>query len=151
MKIFPAIDLKGGRCVRLRQGRAEDETVYSDDPVRMALSWQEQGAEFLHVVDLDGAFAGRPAHLDVFRALAAALRIPFEVGEKTAVDALNGISSTSKTTAQASGQAFSNVASVIGGKFRDATVTRCEYDSRELVVTQTNIFGERLFERRITA
>ena len=53
MKIFPAIDLRGGRCVRLRQGRAEDETVYSDDPVRMALSWQEQGAEFLHVVDLD--------------------------------------------------------------------------------------------------
>lgn len=80
MKIFPAIDLRGGRCVRLRQGRAEDETVYSDDPVRTALSWQEQGAEFLHVVDLDGAFAGRPAHLPLFRALAAALRIPFEVG-----------------------------------------------------------------------
>ena len=71
MKIFPAIDLRGGRCVRLRQGRAEDETVYSDDPVRMALSWQEQGAEFLHVVDLDGAFAGRPVHTDLFRALAA--------------------------------------------------------------------------------
>ena len=80
MKIFPAIDLRGGRCVRLRQGRAEDETVYSDDPVRMALSWQEQGAEFLHVVDLDGAFAGRPVHTDLFRELAAALRIPFEVG-----------------------------------------------------------------------
>ena len=80
MKIFPAIDLRGGRCVRLRQGRAEDETVYSDDPVRMALSWQDQGAEFLHVVDLDGAFAGRPVHTDLFRELAAALRIPFEVG-----------------------------------------------------------------------
>ena len=87
MKIFPAIDLKGGRCVRLRQGRAEDETVYSDDPVRMALSWQDQGAEFLHVVDLDGAFAGRPAHLAVFRALAAALRIPFEVGGGLRTDA----------------------------------------------------------------
>ena len=80
MKIFPAIDLRGGRCVRLRQGRAEDETVYSDDPVRMALSWQDQGAEFLHVVDLDGAFAGRPVHTALFRELAAALRIPFEVG-----------------------------------------------------------------------
>ena len=80
MKIFPAIDLRGGRCVRLRQGRAEDETVYSDDPVRMALSWQDQGAEFLHVVDLDGAFAGRPVHTGLFRELAAALRIPFEVG-----------------------------------------------------------------------
>ena len=80
MKIFPAIDLRGGRCVRLRQGRAEDETVYSDDPVRTALSFQEQGATFLHVVDLDGAFAGRPVHTALFRALAAALRIPFEVG-----------------------------------------------------------------------
>ena len=80
MKIFPAIDLRRGRCVRLRQGRAEDETVYSDDPVRMALSWQDQGAEYLHVVDLDGAFAGRPVHTDLFRRMADALRIPFEVG-----------------------------------------------------------------------
>ena len=80
MQIFPAIDLRRGRCVRLRQGRAEDETVYSDDPVRMALSWQDQGAEFLHVVDLDGAFAGRPVHTDLFRRMADALRIPFEVG-----------------------------------------------------------------------
>lgn len=80
MKIFPAIDLRRGRCVRLRQGRAEDETVYSDDPVRMALSWQDQGAEYLHVVDLDGAFAGRPVHTDLFRRMADALSIPFEVG-----------------------------------------------------------------------
>lgn len=80
MKVFPAIDLRGGRCVRLRQGRAEDQTVYSDDPVATALAWQAGGATFLHVVDLDGAFAGKPVHTEVFRALAAALSIPFEVG-----------------------------------------------------------------------
>lgn len=80
MKVFPAIDLRGGRCVRLRQGRAEDQTVFSDDPVATALSWQDGGAAALHVVDLDGAFGGRPVHLETFRALAAALRIPFEAG-----------------------------------------------------------------------
>ena len=80
MKVFPAIDLRGGRCVRLRQGRAADETVYAPDPVAAALSWQDGGASALHVVDLDGAFEGRPVHLEVFRALKAALRIPFEAG-----------------------------------------------------------------------
>ncbi len=80
MKVFPAIDLKGGRCVRLRQGRADDETVYSEDPAETALFWQSQGAEYLHVVDLDGAFKGRPVHTDVFRRLKTALTIPFEVG-----------------------------------------------------------------------
>ena len=80
MKVFPAIDLRGGRCVRLRQGRAGGETVYSRDPVAAALSWQDGGAAALHVVDLDGAFEGRPVHLEVFRSLAAALEIPFEVG-----------------------------------------------------------------------
>ena len=60
MIVFPAIDLRHGRCVRLRQGRAEDETVYGDDPVAMAVRWVDQGAEWLHVVNLDGAF-GEPA------------------------------------------------------------------------------------------
>ena len=80
MLILPAIDLKGGRCVRLRQGRAEDETVYSDDPVGMARRWVEQGARYLHVVDLDGAFQGRPAHTDVIRRIADAISIPVEAG-----------------------------------------------------------------------
>lgn len=57
MIIFPAIDLRRGRCVRLRQGRAEDETVYGEDPVAVACRWVEQGAEWLHVVNLDGALA----------------------------------------------------------------------------------------------
>jgi phosphoribosylformimino-5-aminoimidazole carboxamide ribotide isomerase len=80
MKIIPAIDLKGGLCVRLKQGRADDETVYSSDPVETALRWQDLGAEYLHVVDLDGAFKGEPVHTDVIASIAAALRIPIEVG-----------------------------------------------------------------------
>lgn len=80
MIVIPAIDLKGGRCVRLRQGRAEDETVYSDDPVAMARRWQSEGAQRLHVVDLDGAFSGRPSHCDVIARITQALDIPVEVG-----------------------------------------------------------------------
>jgi phosphoribosylformimino-5-aminoimidazole carboxamide ribotide isomerase len=78
--IIPAIDLKGGRCVRLRQGRAEDETVYSNSPADMARRWLDEGAQYLHVVDLDGAFEGRPVHVDAIRAIAGVLTIPFEVG-----------------------------------------------------------------------
>ena len=58
MTIYPAIDLRNGKCVRLFQGKADAETVYFEDPLDPALSWKEQGAEFLHVVDLDGAFSG---------------------------------------------------------------------------------------------
>jgi phosphoribosylformimino-5-aminoimidazole carboxamide ribotide isomerase len=78
--LIPAIDLRGGRCVRLVQGRAEDETVFSDDPVATARGWQAQGAPRLHVVDLDGAFAGRPAQTELVRAIIAALAIPVQVG-----------------------------------------------------------------------
>lgn len=78
--ILPAIDLKGGQCVRLRQGRADDATVYGSDPAAQAREWSRQGAEWLHVVDLDGAFQGRPAHLDVIGAMAQAAGIPVECG-----------------------------------------------------------------------
>jgi phosphoribosylformimino-5-aminoimidazole carboxamide ribotide isomerase len=80
MIILPAIDLKDGRCVRLRQGRADDATVYSDNPVEMAKHWVDEGGEYLHVVDLDGAFEGRPIHLDVIKRIADAISIPVEVG-----------------------------------------------------------------------
>ncbi len=80
MLIIPAIDLKGGKCVRLRQGRAEDETVFSDDPVAMGLRWQDAGAQYLHVVDLDGAFSSRPQNLDPIRRLRQKLTIPMELG-----------------------------------------------------------------------
>ncbi len=67
MVILPAIDLKGGVCVRLRQGRAEDVTTYNDDPAAQARDWRDQGGRELHVVDLDGAFAGTPKHAEIIR------------------------------------------------------------------------------------
>jgi phosphoribosylformimino-5-aminoimidazole carboxamide ribotide isomerase len=72
MLLIPAIDLKDGKCVRLRQGRMEDSTVFSDDPVAMAARWVEAGARRLHLVDLNGAFEGRPMNRDVVHAIAAA-------------------------------------------------------------------------------
>ncbi len=80
LKILPAIDLKGGQCVRLQQGRAADVTVYGADPVAMARHWQAEGGTYLHVVDLDGAFDGRPRHTEVIRQIVAAVDIPVEVG-----------------------------------------------------------------------
>ncbi len=80
MLVIPAIDLKEGRCVRLEQGLMEKDTVYSDDPAAQARSWEEQGAELLHLVDLDGAFAGVPKNRAAIEAIIAALRIPTELG-----------------------------------------------------------------------
>ncbi|MBO7654864.1 MAG: 1-(5-phosphoribosyl)-5-[(5-phosphoribosylamino)methylideneamino]imidazole-4-carboxamide isomerase [Kiritimatiellae bacterium] len=87
MVILPAIDLKDGQCVRLRQGRAEDVTVYSDDPVAQARKWLEQGAEQLHLVDLDGAFSGEPKHAEVIARIIDAVNIPVEVGGGLRTDA----------------------------------------------------------------
>ena len=80
MIILPAIDLKGGVCVRLRQGRADDVTTYNDDPAAQARDWREQGGRELHVVDLDGAFAGTPRHAEVIAAIIRAFGGPVEVG-----------------------------------------------------------------------
>ncbi|MBS7286769.1 MAG: 1-(5-phosphoribosyl)-5-[(5-phosphoribosylamino)methylideneamino]imidazole-4-carboxamide isomerase [Kiritimatiellae bacterium] len=80
MIILPAIDLKDGKCVRLRQGRADDVTVYGDDPAAQARDWREQGGRELHVVDLDGAFAGEPKHAAVIRSIIEAFGAPVEVG-----------------------------------------------------------------------
>ena len=80
MVILPAIDLKDGKCVRLRQGRAEDVTVYGDDPAAQAKDWADQGGSELHVVDLDGAFAGTPKHAEVIRRIIKAFGGPVEVG-----------------------------------------------------------------------
>ena len=80
MVILPAIDLKDGKCVRLRQGRAEDVTVYGDDPAAQARDWAGQGGRELHVVDLDGTFAGSPRHADVIRRIIEAFGGPVEVG-----------------------------------------------------------------------
>ena len=78
--VVPAIDLRGGRCVRLVQGDYARETVFSGDPVEVALGWQAAGARMLHVVDLDGARDGVPAQRDVIGAIVAALTIPVQVG-----------------------------------------------------------------------
>jgi phosphoribosylformimino-5-aminoimidazole carboxamide ribotide isomerase len=79
--LIPAIDLKDGRCVRLRQGRMEDETVFSDDPVDMAGRWVREGARRLHLVDLNGAFAGEPVNGAAVRAIAARFpALPIQVG-----------------------------------------------------------------------
>jgi phosphoribosylformimino-5-aminoimidazole carboxamide ribotide isomerase len=81
MLLIPAIDLKEGRCVRLRQGRMEDETVFSDDPVEVAGRWVAAGAKRLHLVDLNGAFAGEPVNGGAIRAIAAAFpQVPIQVG-----------------------------------------------------------------------
>ena len=81
MIVIPAVDLRGGRCVRLHQGRSDRETVFSDDPVTVALRWKELGAERLHVVDLDGAFAGEPRQSALITKIVAAMTpVPVEVG-----------------------------------------------------------------------
>jgi len=81
MLLIPAIDLKDGKCVRLRQGRMEDTTVFSEDPVAMAGHWVEAGARRLHLVDLNGAFAGKPVNAQVIRRIADAFPdLPLEVG-----------------------------------------------------------------------
>ena len=81
MIVIPAVDLRDGRCVRLREGRADQETVFSEDPVAMALTWKRLGAERLHVVDLDGAFAGEPRQAAlVAKIVAAVAPLLVEVG-----------------------------------------------------------------------
>jgi phosphoribosylformimino-5-aminoimidazole carboxamide ribotide isomerase len=80
MIIIPAVDIKGGRCVRLREGRAEDETVFSEYPQEMAQKWVDQGAERLHIIDLDGAFEKGPRNGSVIRDIVKAAGVPIQLG-----------------------------------------------------------------------
>ncbi len=80
MVIYPAIDIRRGRCVRLFQGDPERETVYGDNPLEMALRWQSKGARWIHVVDLDGAFSGEPIAREIVLRIARLLEIPIQVG-----------------------------------------------------------------------
>ena len=81
MLIIPAIDLKDGKCVRLKQGRMEDDTVFSDDPVATATHWVNEGARRLHLVDLNGAFAGTPIHKNVVESITKAHpELPVQIG-----------------------------------------------------------------------
>jgi phosphoribosylformimino-5-aminoimidazole carboxamide ribotide isomerase len=80
MIVIPAVDIKGGRCVRLKQGKMSEETVYADDPVQMARTWYSKGAERIHLVDLDGAVGGKRVNADVIRAIARSVPVPVELG-----------------------------------------------------------------------
>jgi len=80
MEIIPAIDIRGGKCVRLYQGNYDEETVFSDDPVEVALQWQSMGAPRLHIVDLDGAAMGELHNLDIIREIANVILVPTQLG-----------------------------------------------------------------------
>ena len=80
MILYPAIDLKDGACVRLRRGEMDQATIYSDDPAAQARAWQDAGCEWLHVVDLNGAFAGRPVNGAAVAAILAAATVPVQLG-----------------------------------------------------------------------
>jgi len=80
MQIIPAVDIKNGKCVRLSQGRADKETIYSDDPVAMACHWDEEGARLIHVVDLDGAFDGIPANAGLVKDIIYNSSVDIQVG-----------------------------------------------------------------------
>lgn len=80
MRILPAIDLRVGKCVRLVEGKIENETIFSDDPVSVAKSWEDLGAEIIHLVDLDGAFAGRPRNLEIIEEIVKTVKIPVQLG-----------------------------------------------------------------------
>ncbi|HZJ84839.1 MAG TPA: 1-(5-phosphoribosyl)-5-[(5-phosphoribosylamino)methylideneamino]imidazole-4-carboxamide isomerase [Syntrophomonadaceae bacterium] len=80
MIIFPAIDINDGQCVRLIQGRAEDKTIYSNEPAKIAQGFAKAGAEWVHVVDLDGAFSGKPTNIKAIETIRAKIDIPFQVG-----------------------------------------------------------------------
>ncbi|MCX7841917.1 MAG: 1-(5-phosphoribosyl)-5-[(5-phosphoribosylamino)methylideneamino]imidazole-4-carboxamide isomerase [Clostridia bacterium] len=80
MIIYPAVDVKDGRCVRLSQGKFNDVTVYAENPVEMALKWEQMGAQYLHVIDLDGARCGEPKNLSIISEMAVKLGIPVQLG-----------------------------------------------------------------------
>jgi phosphoribosylformimino-5-aminoimidazole carboxamide ribotide isomerase len=80
MIIIPAVDIKGGRCVRLLQGREDSETVFSDDPAAMAARWEEEGAKILHIVDLDGAFTSSPQNVEAVKGIRKQVDIPMQLG-----------------------------------------------------------------------
>lgn len=80
MKLYPAIDIKNGQCVRLKQGQFEDILVYSNSPVGVAKKWEDSGASFIHLVDLDGALVGHSVNDDVIREIASTVKIPIQVG-----------------------------------------------------------------------
>ncbi|MBQ1248790.1 MAG: 1-(5-phosphoribosyl)-5-[Selenomonadales bacterium] len=80
MILFPAIDIRGGKCVRLLEGRFDQETIFADRPADMAIKWEAQGGKYLHIVDLDGALQGKPVNLDAIRDIIANVSVPVQLG-----------------------------------------------------------------------
>ena len=80
MIVFPAVDIKNGQCVRLKQGKADEVTVFGSDPVQMAENWVREGARWLHLVDLDGAFKGVPANYELIRTICSRIPVPVQLG-----------------------------------------------------------------------
>ena len=80
MQVIPAIDIRGGHCVRLRQGDFDQETIFGDDPAAMAARWESEGAARIHLVDLDGAKAGRPVNVEAVRRILATVKVPCQLG-----------------------------------------------------------------------
>ncbi len=80
MRLFPAVDIKNGQCVRLRQGSFQDVLVYSDSPLKIAKQWEADGASFIHIVDLDGALVGHSVNDDVIRSIVSEVHVPIQVG-----------------------------------------------------------------------
>ncbi len=107
MEVIPAIDIRGGKCVRLYQGDFARETVFSEDPVAMAVHWQDLGASRLHIVDLDGARLGNPVHKDVLKRLAEAVKVSFEVG-----GGVRSMEAVAETLALGAGRAILGTAAV---------------------------------------
>jgi len=92
MLIIPAIDLRGGKVVRLFQGRFDQEKVYSSDPVKVAKHWAKQGAKFLHIVDLDGASSGAPKNLEALKKILSEVGVPLEFGGGVrSIEAISGL------------------------------------------------------------
>jgi phosphoribosylformimino-5-aminoimidazole carboxamide ribotide isomerase len=122
MEIIPAIDLRGGKCVRLVQGRYDREVVFGDDPAAMAVHWQQQGATRLHVVDLEGARDGEPRNLGAVSAILRAVRIPVQLGggirdEETGRRALNlGVDRVIVGTAALDAASAGRIIAALGGK-----------------------------------
>jgi phosphoribosylformimino-5-aminoimidazole carboxamide ribotide isomerase len=117
--VIPAIDLQGGRCVRLIEGRAETATIYGDDPVAWARRWAGEGAERLHVVDLDGAFAGGPRHAGLIASIVQAVPVPVEVG-----GGLRDLETLGEALATGARWAILGTAAALAPAFLDAACAR---------------------------
>jgi phosphoribosylformimino-5-aminoimidazole carboxamide ribotide isomerase len=124
--LLPAIDIRGGKAVRLRQGDFDQETVYNEDPLEAARAWADQGARFLHVIDLDGAREGKPQHLGVLEQITNELTVPVQYG-----GGLRDVGSVRAALAAGADRVILGTAAYTGVEFLDACVE--SWPSRVLV------------------